>query len=120
MIFTDHVVARIAQLIGAPVPQPDLIFVSRELIEINPEMAHIQPGIAHGSRHLADVGERLDNITHLDIPENRTRFALLAVLGAWVFASDRQFIYGTSPPQLVYSVDHGHFLPGGPNGPFRH
>ena len=51
----------------------------------------------------------------MDISENRSRFAALQVLYSWVQASDHQFIYDTSPPNLVYSYDHGEFFPGGPN-----
>jgi len=48
------------------------------------------------------------------VPENRKRFARLAILYGWVQAGDHQFIYQQSSPELVYSVDHGHFFPGGP------
>jgi len=47
--------------------------------------------------------------------ENRSRFALLAVLYGWVYANDIQLIFQKNPPRLVYSVDHGHFFPGGPD-----
>lgn len=32
----------------------------------------------------------------------------------WVYANDYQFIYQNARPNLVYSVDHGHFFPGSP------
>jgi hypothetical protein len=51
---------------------------------------------------------------HLDEEENLDRYASLAVLYGWTQAADHQFLYGKTPPHLVYSVDHGHFLEGGP------
>lgn len=47
--------------------------------------------------------------------ENRQRFAALAVLYGWIPAGDHQLIYRQTAPHLVFSVDHGHFFPGGPN-----
>ena len=45
-----------------------------------------------------------------------SRFAALCVLYSWCGCwSDHQFIYGNAEPHLAYSVDHGHFFPGGPN-----
>jgi len=37
------------------------------------------------------------------------------VLYSWAKASDHQWLYEDTPPHLVYSVDHGHFL--GDGGP---
>jgi hypothetical protein len=50
-----------------------------------------------------------------DVPDNRPRFAALAVLYGWIPAGDAQLIYRQTVSHLVYSVDHGHFFPGGPN-----
>jgi hypothetical protein len=54
-------------------------------------------------------------IEHVDSGDNRKRFALLAIFNGWLSHNDRQFLYGKSSPFTVYSADHGHFFPGGPN-----
>jgi hypothetical protein len=44
---------------------------------------------------------------------NRDRFASLAVLYGWALAGDHQLVYDVTT-KIVWSVDHGHFFPGGP------
>ena len=113
-IVNDHIVGRLGTLLDAPVPQIALVEIPSELIAAQPEMQHIIPGIAHGSRSVEGVSEKLQ-IQHHDLSENRSRFVLLAVLFGWTVANDRQFFYNKAEPYLVYSFDHGHFFPGGPN-----
>jgi hypothetical protein len=49
------------------------------------------------------------------MPANRPRLASLAVLYGLALARDHQVIFSMEPDSpLVYSVDHGNFLPGGP------
>src|SRR5207253_1305026 len=67
-----------------------------------------------GSRVMEDCTER-EGIVHIQAGDNRERFARAAIMYGWLTASDRQFIYGKNPPYRVYSVDHGHFYPGGPD-----
>jgi hypothetical protein len=110
MLVNDHVVAKIGILLGAPVPLVTVIQVPSELISAEPEMSHMTPGLSHGSRFVPqchDGGVQ-------GSPENRDRFSRLAVLYGIVAASDQQFIYENQPPNLVHSVDHGHFFPAGP------
>lgn len=117
MVFNDQVAARLGALLGAPVPQVALIEVSAELITANPgaedQMGHMVPCTAHGSKVIPNVTERINNLDHAD--ENRIRFAILSIFFGWLWAGDRQFIYEKIPPYRVYSHDHGHFFPGGPN-----
>jgi hypothetical protein len=112
VLVNDHVTARLGTLVRAPVPQCALIDVPAELIANQPEMSHLMAGIAHGSQFVENVTERA-GFEHANVLENRPRFALLAVLFGWIGAQDHQFVYSKTAPQLVYSVDHGHFFPGG-------
>ncbi len=84
-----------------------------ELLAVNPEMGHMRPGLAHGSQYVSDCVEGW--FQHVDVRENRPRFALLSVLYGWMVAAERQFFYGTRAPYLVYSFDHDAFFPGGPD-----
>jgi hypothetical protein len=115
MMIADHVVGRAGRLLGAPVPDVAFIDVPAELVMAQAELANLIPGIAHGSRFIDNTSER-DVLSHVAEPDNRTRFALLAVLYGWAHAADHQFIYEKTPPHRVYSHDHGHFFPPGPQG----
>jgi hypothetical protein len=111
--FNDQVVGRIARDLGAPVAEVSLVEVAPELIEINREMVHVVPGMAHGSRFIPDCTECLW-FQYVDLPENRSRFALLSLLYGWMVGAEKQFFYATNPPNLVFSFDHDAFFPRGP------
>lgn len=119
MLFNDWVCAKIGDVMSSPVPIVEFVDVPASLIALNPDsagqMGHLIAGIAHGSRLIGNVTERIDSLdpTHLDV--NAERFAHLAVFSALLHGSDRQFIYETVSPFRVYSHDHGHYFPGGPN-----
>jgi hypothetical protein len=93
---------------------PALVIIPDELQRIEPRLQDITPGIAHGTLFINDTTDR-QWISHVDKDYNRTRFALLAILYGWLGAGDHQLVYSNHEPNLVYSVDHGHFFPGGPN-----
>lgn len=114
MIFNDHVTAWLGSALGAPVGKPRFVDVPAELIALEPQMAHLAAGVAHGTVWVPDYTEA-ESVQHADAPDNRVRFAALAVLYGWMQAGNHQFIYKKTPPNLVVSVDHGHFLPGGPD-----
>ncbi len=111
--FNDQLVARLGTLIGAPVGRPSIVEVSQALINGNPELSHFHAGDAHGTRLITGCTDRIDNIA-VDEKENIPRFASLSILFGWMQGADVQFIYSTSSPKLVHSVDHGHFFPNGP------
>lgn len=123
MLFNDHLIARLGGLLGAPVPAVELIEISQALIDLNADvgaMGHLKPCVAHGSRMFPNVTDRIDGMDHIDKGDNRRRFAKLAVLSGWIKSSDRQFIYDAADPFQVYSVDHGHWFPDGPNWTTAH
>ncbi len=112
--FNDQVVGRIAHAIGAPVAEVELVDVVPELVAINSKgMKHLPPGTAHGSRFVPGCTGS-EWFRHVDLPENRPRFALLAILYGWLVGSDRQFFYTNDPSRSVYSFDHDAFFHGGP------
>lgn len=77
-------------------------------------MADISPGLAHGTLWIRDTTDR-QWLDHTDKEYNRQRFALLSVMYGWLCSNDNQLIYANQEPHFVYSVDHGHFFPNGPN-----
>ena len=112
MMIADHVVGRLGELLEAPVPSVALVEVPAPLIAAQPEMSGWSSGVAHGSRFIENTTER-EGLSFVDAPANRERFARLAILFGWTQGSDQQFIYEKTV-HLVYSHDHGHFFPGGP------
>jgi hypothetical protein len=113
-LIADHVLGLLGRLMGAPVPEVRLVAVPQALITYEREMHHMVPGVAHGSRVIPGCGER-EKVMHQHVAENRRRLLHLAMLYGWGEAADRQCIYENAPPHLIHSVDHGHFLPDGPD-----
>lgn len=113
-IVNDQIVARLGQAMGAPVGEPKIINFPAELINSNRNLSHIPPGTAHGTLWIPDCFDSWELIATSE-PFNRLRLSLLAVLYGWVYAGDRQFLFLYDPPRFIYSVDHGHFFPGGPD-----
>ncbi len=114
VLVNEQIVGALGVALGAPVASVALIDVPGPLIAAEPGMAHLELGVSHASRWINDCTDR-EGLRYVDIAENRERFSALAALYSWVQASDHQWIYAKSYPNLVYSVDHGHFFPGGPN-----
>lgn len=112
-LVADHVVGRLGAKLGAPVPEVALVEVPSELIVEGSYVAHFHPGVGHGSVFVPDVRDSR-YVAFRDEPENAERFARLAVMYGWTLCDDRQFVYRTKPPRLVYSFDHGAFF-GGPD-----
>ncbi|MBD2691949.1 HipA family kinase [Anabaena catenula] len=114
-IINDQIVARLGLAMGAPVGKPQIVEISPELLELDPEFAFLAPGKAHATHFIRDCLDDHDMRKYKDHTGNRERFALLSVLFGWVYSQDQQFIYQKAHPCLVYSVDHGHFFPSGPD-----
>ena len=114
VMAAEQVVARLGGIIHAPVPSVTLVDVEPDLIAAEPQMAHMSPGIAHASRRIPNCTDRL-NIEAPGSDANGEAYARLAVLYGWVTADDHQIIRTRDSAASVYSVDHGHFFPGGPN-----
>ncbi len=114
-IINDQIVSRLGKALGAPVAEPHIVEVSSELIDLDPTFSYFKPGTAHGVVWLPECSDDREYIKYIEEPDNRSRFALLSVLYGWVYAQDHQFIYSKKIPPYVFSVDHGHFFPSGPN-----
>ncbi len=114
-MVNEQLVGRLGGAMGAPVGEVAFIDVSRALIDAEPRMAPITAGIVHGSRFMRDVSNDRQNLAPIELDINRGRFALLAMLYGWVGASDHQVLYQELSPRFVFSVDHGHFFPNGPD-----
>lgn len=114
-ICSDQIMGHIAAAIGAPVPEVRLVEIPQAIISATPEIADVPAGIAHGSRYMSNASKTRQGIKFVNVPENRPRFALLALMyGLAGVASDHQFFYEDTT-NIVWSFDHGHFFHGGPH-----
>lgn len=113
-MVNDQVLGYLARRMAAPTPEVTLVDISQELIDSEPEMDGFLAGLAHGTCHLRNCSDKA-GIQHFDVAANRPRFASLAVMYGWMVANDHQYIYRLDQSHIVFSVDHGHFLPGGPD-----
>jgi hypothetical protein len=114
-VFNEQVIGRLGIALGVPVCDVILVNVPSELIAQNqPAMDHFAPGLAHGCHFVPDCVGAMQ-ITHVDEPANRERYARLAVFYGCIFARFHQFLYKAEAPHQVYSCDHGDFFPCGPS-----
>lgn len=115
-IVNDQIVARLGVIINAPVGYPRIAEIDSELSEGYPELDYLTPGTAHATLFIEGCKDERDlSKFYTEQAENIPRFASLCVLYGWVLARDHQFLFEEEFPNRVYSVDHGHFFPGGPN-----
>jgi hypothetical protein len=105
----EQVAGHLGKALGAPVTDVCLVHVSRERLAAQ-QMKQTATNVFHGSRWIPDC-EDSEEINDYGVPENRSRFGLLAILYGWLQVQDRQFLYRTRPPKLVYSHDHGISFP---------
>jgi hypothetical protein len=118
-MVTDHVVGLLAAKIAPDVvPSVKLIEIGANLITADSRLANACNGLAHGSRNASTNCTGRTNFMYgprFRLPANRPRLASLAVLYGLAVARDHQVIFSMEPDSpLVFSVDHGNFLPGGP------
>jgi HipA-like protein len=111
-LVAEHVVARLGQLLEAPVGDVALLDVP-EPLRSSPEVAAMGLGLAHATRFIENLTNR-EALAYTDVPGNRARFGRLCALYSLSGANDWQLFY-TTGDRLVHSLDHGHFFPNGPN-----
>jgi hypothetical protein len=112
-LTNEQVVGRLGQYLGAPIPRLALVDVPEQLIASQPELSHLEPGLAHGSELVPNCSDRLP-IGDPGSQRNREAYGRLAVLYGWTVAGDHQLVRTLDAAGDIYSVDHGHFFPGGP------
>lgn len=110
---SEQVVCTLGRMLQAPIVPFGLVNVTPQLINATSGLQHMRPGLAHGTQLLPNCDDaRFLNYLN---DENRPRYAALHVLYSWTGGNDHQVLYKMGSPVLVYSHDHGHFFPGGPN-----
>jgi hypothetical protein len=108
-LLSDHFVARLAAVVGAPVPRAVLLEVPVDMLPADEPIE--AAGIAHALPFVGPVTD--DGVQHVE--GNEARFGALAVLYTWLGTggtSQYQLSYRRSPGEapVVFSFDHGAFL----------
>ena len=112
---TELIIARVGGLIGAPACECLVVRIPEELVGWQfRQGARLEPGFAHGSLAI-DSALELRVLVHRDKDENARRHAGVYALHDWCWGNDTQWLYAAENEYQVFSHDHGHFLPGGPN-----
>lgn len=112
---TEQVVARCGKLIGAPTCDVVLLRIPPELHEHPLSSGQVlQEGITHGS---CDVPNAIfvKAFLHRAQDDNARRHAYVYALHDWCWGEDGQWLYAADDDNKLFSHDHGHYLPGGPN-----
>jgi hypothetical protein len=112
----EQLVARLGVLIGAPVCQPELVYIPEALVgwEIRPGSGRLlEEGWAHGSRAVDLAVETRDISMNRAADDNARRQAGIFALHDWCGGSDSQWLMA-GPESEFHSHDHGHYFPGGP------
>jgi hypothetical protein len=112
---TETIIGRVGQLIGAPICETSVVAIPNDISgwEFRPGHA-LEPGFAHGSRAVSGVQEA-SRLLYVDRDDNAVRHAGVFALYDWCFGSDPQWLYAEPEERRLYSHDHGHYLPNGPN-----
>jgi hypothetical protein len=113
VVVTEYLVSEVGSLIGAPVCEVRPARIAPELIGHEVEGGVVlNDGIASASRAIHDATD-LGALTHRTRDDNPRRQAGIFALWDWCWGDDGQWLYVETDEGMVYSHDHGFYLPPG-------
>jgi hypothetical protein len=112
-LVIEQVVAKVGELIGAPVCHTSLIRIPDEIAgwEPRPGVA-LKAGLAHASlalEHADEMGR--PQLFARGQDDNRRRHVGVYALFDWCCGTDAQWLYDLDSDRMLYSHDHGLYLP---------
>lgn len=113
-LAVEQIVARVGELIGAPVCETSLIRIPAALAgtQLRHGFPPLQEGIAHASRALEHADEAgRPNLIDRAKDDNTRRHVGVYALYDWCFGSDPQWLYDRDNDRTTYSHDHGLYFP---------
>jgi hypothetical protein len=115
VVATEYLVGKLGHLIGAPTCEVRIARIPDEIAgwEFRPG-ATLEAGFAHASRDVENA-QLMRALEHRQRDDNRRRHAGVFAIYDWCWGSDDQWLYAQTDDLKLYSHDHGHYLPGGPN-----
>ena len=108
---TEAVVGSVGALIDAPVCNSAVVFLPTEIEgwEFRPG-ARIESGYAHASRSVDNAIEHR-SLLYRDRDDNARRHVGVFAIYDWCWGGDDQWFYTETEDRMVYSHDHGWYLP---------
>lgn len=117
MLTTELVVAGVGRLLGAPTCRSQVIKITDELAALGWEFrpgTSLTAGLGHASEAVPDATEVRGAPGRRSDDDNRRRHVGLAAVYDLCWGADDQYLHSTTDLWKIYSHDHGHYLPGGP------
>lgn len=116
----EQVVARLGELIGAPVGVPHVVRCNQSIMSLEAELKDYSGEACHATEKVEDLLKEVKSNYELGRSKrDREEAGQLAVLYGWCVAGDRQFLQikdkGASDFGGIVSVDHGLFFPAAQN-----
>jgi hypothetical protein len=116
VLVSEYVVASVGQLLGGAAT------CESSIIEIPPAVAGwefrpglpLVPGFGHASLEVETAQEVRGAPSRPGEDDNRRRQAGLAAVYDLCWGADEQYLHAVSDDWKIYSHDHGHYFPGGP------
>lgn len=115
MPVNEQIVGRCGALMSAPTCVVVLAAITSDIAGVEFEPGRrFEEGIAHTS---LDVSRAVFSRTllHRSDDDNEVRQAFLAAVNDWCWGGDLQWLYDAGDEHRMFSHDHGHFFPSGPN-----
>jgi hypothetical protein len=111
----EHVVGSIGALIGAPTCRVKLIEITQENVgwEFRPGRL-LELGIANGSESFSGAAE-VNSLSYPLRDANPRRYVGVFALHDLCWGGDSQWLELTDSDMQLFSHDHGHYFPGGPD-----
>lgn len=108
VLANEVIVERVGALIGAPVCERTLAWVSPAMMGWKHYPAPVSPGpvIAHASRHVRGAIDD-DALTYIRRDDNARRQASMLALWDWCLGDDEQWLYEAANSSSIWSYDHG-------------
>jgi len=120
--INELIIGRAGALIHAPVCQVAVIEIPSvfkgEKYGSNKDIS-LDPGLVSGSRHI-DGAHEIRGLDHHAKDDNACRIAGVVAHYDWCWGADDQWLYAADEDERIYSHDHGHWLPNGPNWEIQH
>jgi len=108
---TEAIVAAAGALVSAPVCDSAIVFLPPEIEgwEFRPG-SKIMSGYAHASRGVANALEHRE-LLYRDRNDNARRHVGVFAIYDWCWGGDDQWLYAETEDRMLYSHDHGWYLP---------
>lgn len=116
VIVSEHIVGRMGELMGAPVCRVAVVEIPPDLEgEEYTSGRQLQAGLTHASLEVSGTENRKKSLRYPTADDNACRHVAILALYDWCWGNDAQWLYSAPRDHAVYSHDHGHYFPGGPN-----